>query len=138
MNRKDFQQIARRRVKEARTLLDRKYYEGAYYLLGYSIECAIKSCIAKQFKRYEFPDKKYVNNIWTHDLERLIDLAGLKSHLHKEITSNLIFASNWATIKDWNENSRYEIEVSKKKARDLYSAVTSRKNGVLIWLTRYW
>ena len=58
MNRNDFQKISRLRVKEAKALLDNGYPAGAYYLMGYAVECALKACIAKQTKRYDFPYEK--------------------------------------------------------------------------------
>jgi len=36
------------------------FFDGAYYLAGYAVECAIKACIAKGTRRYEFPDKRKV------------------------------------------------------------------------------
>jgi hypothetical protein len=56
MNRADLQALADLRVKEATILLDANCFEGAYYLLGYAIECALKACIAKQIKQHDFPD----------------------------------------------------------------------------------
>lgn len=44
--------------------------------IGYAIECALKSCVAKQVKRYDFPDKKIANEAFTHDLEKLMKVAG--------------------------------------------------------------
>lgn len=60
MNRYDLQKLAVLRVKEGKVLLDNKCYEGAYYLLGYAIECALKACIAKQTKKFDFPEKKFL------------------------------------------------------------------------------
>lgn len=57
MNRADLQVLARLRLAEAKVLFDNRRYEGAYYLLGYAIECALKAYIAKQTKRYDFPEK---------------------------------------------------------------------------------
>ena len=47
MTRKDFQQLARVRLKEAKALLNLEHFACAYYLAGYVIECALKACIAK-------------------------------------------------------------------------------------------
>jgi len=33
-------------------------FDGAYYLAGYAVECALKACIAKGTQRFEFPDKR--------------------------------------------------------------------------------
>jgi hypothetical protein len=57
MKRKDFQELAAVRLKEARVLLRAGCYEGAYYLAGYAVECALKACISKQTERHEFPDR---------------------------------------------------------------------------------
>jgi hypothetical protein len=47
MDRKDLQSLSRWRLLEARALLRAGLPNGAYYLAGYSIECALKACIAK-------------------------------------------------------------------------------------------
>ncbi len=66
-------------------MLDNGLYEGAYYLAGYAVECAIKACIAKQTKRYDFPpDRRTVDKIYSHDLEDLIGLAELRNDLTNE------------------------------------------------------
>jgi len=138
MNRNDFQNITRLRVKEARVLIDKGFHSGAYYLLGYAIECAFKSCIAKKTKRHDFPDKKLVNDSYTHNLERLLNLSGLKKNLESDMDKNPALKINWTTVKDWSEGSRYNSIVPEVTAKDFYSAVTARKNGVLPWLRKYW
>ena len=35
-------------------------WDAAYYMIGYCVECALKACIAKQIRRFDFPDKKLV------------------------------------------------------------------------------
>ena len=45
--------------------------------MGYSIECALKACVAKLVKRHDFPEKGFANDAFTHDLEKLIRLTGL-------------------------------------------------------------
>jgi len=68
MNRHDLRELALIRLREARVLLKNGNYEGAYYLCGYVVECGLKACIAKQTRRYDFPDKKTVDESYTHDL----------------------------------------------------------------------
>ena len=137
MNREDFKQVARMRIRESKILLNEHKYSGAYYLSGYSVECAIKACISKLTNRYDFPDKQFANKIHSHNLEDLISAAGLKLQLQDEIRTNRNFAANWSTVKDWNEKSRYEVK-SAIQARDLYQSITSRTNGVLRWIRGYW
>jgi HEPN domain-containing protein len=137
LNRDDFQQISRIRVREARALLQNGNYDGAYYLCGYAVECGLKACIAKKTKRYDFPNDKTVKDSYTHNIEQLVGVAGLKTDLQKEINSNKQFEVNWAVVKDWTEVSRYERH-DYIKARDLYSAVANRRNGVLKWIRQHW
>jgi len=134
----DFQRISQLRVREAKLLLDNGYFSGAYYLLGYAVECALKACIAKQVKRYDFPDRKVVNNSYVHDLGKLLDVSGLKAEFEKEWLSNPDLEVNWAIVKDWSEQSRYSDNVSRAEAENLYSAVTSGRMGVLPWLKKRW
>jgi hypothetical protein len=78
VKRKDFQELAALRLKEARLLLKGNCPEGAYYLAGYAAECALKACIARRTERFEFPDKKRVDRSWTHSLSELIQAAELE------------------------------------------------------------
>lgn len=137
MDRNDLKKLARMRVVEAKTLLGNGHYNGAYYLCGYVVECGLKACIAKQTKRYDFPNKKTVNESYTHNLTKLVRIAGLEILLDAEIVHDVEFARNWAVTKDWTESSRYE-EHTITEAQDLYSAITNRRNGVLKWIRRYW
>lgn len=138
MNRLILQQISRRRVKEASTLLKAGHFHGSYYLIGYAIETALKACIAKQVRRYDFPDKKLANEAFTHDLEKLVRLAGLWPTLEKDMKAIRTLELNWAIVKDWSETSRYELSITEAQARDMYSACTARKNGILAWIKRQW
>ncbi|WP_445248940.1 HEPN domain-containing protein [Microcoleus sp. OTE_8_concoct_300] len=81
MNRRDLQNIALTRIKEVEVLLNNRQYSGAYYLSGYVIECALKACIAKQTKKFDFPDKKTVMDSYTHDLEKLVKVAKIEKQL---------------------------------------------------------
>lgn len=138
MNRRDFQALARLRRREAQALLTSRFYHGAYYLAGYSLECALKACIAKQTKLHQFPDKKLAQDAHQHDLEKLLQLSGLQPEFDKELKANSAFQLNWAIAKDWSEISRYNRSLTQAEARDLYSACTARSNGLLSWIRRRW
>lgn len=73
--------------------------------------------------------------MYSHDLDKLLDVAGLGAQLKKEIASNPAFAANWNTVKDWTEESRYKT--SGLNAKDLYDAVAG-PNGVLPWIRLRW
>ena len=85
MTRKDFQKLAGIRLKEAETLLAHGHFEGCYYLSGYVVEFALKACIEKKTKRYDFPDVVLVKRVFTHDLTELLRLADLNYALAEEL-----------------------------------------------------
>ena len=136
MNRSDFQKMAKRRLKDAKTLLEQERYSGAYYLCGYVVECGLKACIAKQTKKFDFPPKA-TNQIYTHDLTMLVKSAGLKLTLNKDLMKKPKLQKNWSVVKDWNEISRYEPHTS-KEAKSLYNAISHKTHGVLQWISQYW
>jgi HEPN domain len=134
--RRDFRTLAELRAEEARVLLRSRRQLGAYYLAGYAVECALKACIAKQRKRFEFPPKRsIVERMYSHNLDSLLDAADLKAQLEKEIAANPDFAANWNTVRDWTSESRYET--SGLNGKELYNAVTG-PNGVLPWIRLRW
>jgi HEPN domain-containing protein len=135
-NRQEFQQLARMRLREARILLRDGNFEGAYYLAGLAVECALKACIAKNTKRYDFPpNQAALKDIYTHTLTRLVGAAKLQAALDAEISSNILFRSNWDLVKDWDVKSRYIT--GGLNATELYQAVAGR-NGVMRWLRQRW
>lgn len=137
MNRRDFRRIARIRLREAGALLTSRNFSGSYYLCGYVVECGLKACIAKRTRRYEFPDRRTVNERYTHDLERLVRVAGLALDLENEMAADPAFATNWGIVKDWTEESRYQV-FDRAQATAPYEAVTDADHGVLRWLMRFW
>ena len=138
MNRQDLQRLSRIRANEAKVLLDGGNFAGSYYLMGYAIECAIKSAIAKQTKRHDFPNRQLAADSYKHDLKSLMQTAGLWAVFDVEIRADQALSDNWAVVKDWNEASRYILSVSEAQARDLYSACTNKTHGLLSWLKKCW
>jgi HEPN domain len=137
VNRSDFQKLAEIRVQDAKVLLNAGRYDGAYYLAGYAVECALKACIAKQVKEFDFPDRKIVKDGYVHDLSQLLQLSGV-GHLHDaELKKNTAFDDYWAVVKDWDENSRYS-NTPENTARNMFEAVTDDQNGILTWLMNHW
>jgi HEPN domain-containing protein len=137
MNRKVFQELTKVRVQEARILLEADQYPGAYYLIGYAVECALKACVSKQVKRYDFPDKKFANAAYTHGLEDLVGLAGLSRDFARDRQANRDLDANWLVVKDWKESFRYDLGITRQQARDLYSACTGQ-NSILSWIRKRW
>ena len=104
------------RAGEAKQLLDAGFFDGARYLIGYAVECALKACIAKQIKAHDFPDKNLITNAYTHDLDKLVSIAGLGQEMAKSRKKNAGFDRNWAIAKDWSEAFRYNLNTKQKEA----------------------
>lgn len=138
MNKTDLEKLVNIRIIEADVLLSSGKYPGAYYLVGYALECALKVCIAKRVKEYDFPDKDLAYASYSHKPLELIEAAGLKQKLLKKEKEDEDFSVNWAVAKDWKETSRYECNIEETSARDLYDAITDKNSGVLSWLKMYW
>lgn len=113
-------------------------YQGAYYLAGYAVECALKACLAQQFQQHDIPDRKLVNDAYTHDLDKLLDLAGLRPALQHDAATQPLLQTNWNVVKDWKETARYNPGITSREARDLYSACVARRYGALAWLRDRW
>jgi HEPN domain-containing protein len=136
VKRKDLQVLAETRLTEAQVLFQNRKFDGAYYLAGYAIECAIKACVARNTRRFDFPDKDLANQVYTHDLTKLLTPAGLAQIFKDEFRGNPALEVRWGVVKDWSEQSRYETH-SRKKANDIIDAV-GHPQGILACIRKYW
>jgi hypothetical protein len=137
MDRKDLQSLSRWRLLEAKALLRAGLPNGAYYLAGYSIECALKACIAKSTRRHDFPDKKRVDASYTHNLRELLRLTELDGKLWDLARKDKVFENAWKIVALWSEGSRYE-EHTLAEAEKLIEAIGARNHGVLRWIKLFW
>ena len=142
MNRLELQQLTRERVRDARALLAYGQWSGAYYMAGYALECALKSCILKHLHDTGiiFKDKKYLDKLakcWTHDLAQLLELAGLTADFGRACGANSQLNTYWGVARDWEEVSRYE-QKAESEARELFKAITNVPDGVLPWIQSRW
>jgi HEPN domain-containing protein len=130
-----FQQLAESRLAEARLLLTNGFPSGAYYLAGYAVECTLKSIIATGFRANEIPDKSLVNRVYTHDLNELLNLAGLRSPLYEDMSLDPDLKASWTTVSKWSEHARYETWTS-EAAAIMLQAVGAADKGLLQWLQK--
>ena len=136
--RADFQRLADERLDEAKALLDLEKWGGAYYLAGYAVELALKACIIKLLMATDaFPDKEFSRNCYTHDLEKLVGLAGLDDERMTATSAVPDFERNWWLACEWSEELRYHL-VDKDEAGALYNAIADDNHGVLPWIKTYW
>lgn len=145
MNRTEFQELAEVRIKEAEALLAAGLWDGAYYLAGYAVECALKACIAKLTKAEDFPpDKKAIEQCYTHNLATLLKAAQRDSLFadatdpkRSPTTADTVLGKNWDIVKTWSEQARYERK-DETKARELVAAINDPNHGVWPWLKMHW
>jgi hypothetical protein len=137
VDRKELQSLSGIRLKESAALLQLGLFDGAFYLAGYAVECALKACIAKATRRGEFPDKKRVESSHTHNLLQLIKVAGLEKAQMEFAKSDVVFRENWDTVQLWSEQSRYRRH-SPEAARALLAAIGDRRHGVITWIKQQW
>lgn len=137
MNRRDLQILSQTRLLEARALLRAELPDGAYYLAGYAVECALKACIAKGTQRYDFPDRRSVEASHTHNLKDLIRVADLETARLEEALINPVFKNYWDVVQQWTEHSRYRRN-NLDMARTLVEAAGNGKHGVIVWIKRHW
>lgn len=138
VTRSELKKLTVRRLKDAHVLMKGRRYESAYYLAGYVVEHAIKACIAGQFRRNTIPDRRLVNDTFSHDLENLLRTAGLYQELQNDVALVPGLGSSWSVVKDWRPDVRYSTEKSKLDARDLIDAIENPNDGILQWLTQHW
>ncbi len=136
MNRKELQKLAAVRLREAKLLLAAGAPDGAYYLAGYAVECALKARIAKSTQRHDFPDKLQANRSHTHNLKDLVGVAGLKD-AHVEAMRQYEFSRRCDIVFQWNEESRYRGN-STDDAGALIEAIENHGYGLLQWLKKHY
>jgi HEPN domain-containing protein len=138
MNRSDLQRLAEMRLREAEALLGAGCYEGAYYLAGYAVECALKACIAKQTREHDFPDKQRVLDSYTHDLGKLFRVAKHWKAFQQLVQEDRDIAAHWTLLRKWSVSDRYAVSVDRDAAASLIAAISDQDKGILPWLKTLW
>jgi HEPN domain-containing protein len=134
MLRRDFQTLSMVRIREAKALAKARLFDGAFYLGGLAVESALKSAIARETQRYEFPDLRRVQRAYTHNLDELLRLAGLEPHL---AAAGPAIVESWTKARIWNVDTRYRVGRSAAEVLDFLRAVAGR-HGVQPWLKQFW
>ena len=143
MNQAELRLMAEERILDAAALINGSRWAYAYYVAGYAVECALKSCVLARMIHTGgvFQDKKFAEWCWTHDFGELVKLAGMTQELNARLAASAAaggaFVANWGTVTQWNEMSRYELK-AEAGARALYGAIIDDPDGVLRWIRNYW
>lgn len=134
----EYQQLAQERLEDARSLIGLKQWGGAYYLAGYAVEFALKSCIIKSLMMTDaFPAKDFSKDCYTHSLEKLVVLAKLADPRKAAFLTDPVLSSNWVVASEWSEQKRYHL-IDQSEATALFSAIADDKHGVFQWIKSQW
>ena len=142
MTRADWQEIAEERLLAAQALLAAQQWASAYYLAGYAVEGGLKSCILVRMTTapevlFQEGGNKFSGDCWSHDVEKLVKLAGLESIRDTDVAANGSLEYNWGIVAKWNEKSRYQKK-TQADAEELYIAIADNMNGVMQWIKTRW
>lgn len=143
MNQAELQKMATERILDAEALLKAGRWAYAYYVAGYAVECALKSCVLAQmiYTGGVFQRKKFAEECFTHDFGELLDLAGLRNALNAQLAASAgagaAFGVYWGRAAQCKETRRYE-DRTQAEAERLYEAITHNPDGVLRWVQNYW
>lgn len=148
-NRADFQQLAILRLTEAQTLLTHDLPDGAFYLAGYAVECALKAAICRTLGIDDFFESysskphgakvrdDVVQKFKTHDYGTLLVLSGLYHKLGADLLTDKALNDSWSTFQNqnWSEQQRYAT--ASKAMNDTLDFVAS-VNYFLQWISQHW
>lgn len=137
----ELQELALTRLKESTALYRSDLYDGCCYLAGYVVELALKARICKALDMDEYPERGEISRSFkTHNLDILIQLAGLQRTFEEATSANPALLTNWSLITEWTEAYRYRPVGSSPKIRaeEMLSALEDREDGVFIWLQTHW
>jgi hypothetical protein len=140
LTKSDLQRIALLRLSEAKALLSTYFADGAVYLAGYAVECALKACIAGQMRDGHFPPSKdFVSACYVHDVQKLFKTSQLWSDFEVATAATPDLRLNWQVVKGWSERKRYDPKVTTwAEAEEFIKAVEHPAHGVLTWIQTRW
>ena len=133
----ELQKISQAKLDDAELLFQHNRYSNSYYLFGFAAEIAIKSRLARVFSSDSIPDKRFVNDIYVHDLNKLVSLAGLKQELDQARNDNPRFDAHWSAVSDWSPERRYAM-IDVFTATVIRNAMIDEDQGVFKWLRDRW
>ena len=94
--------------------------------------------LPNSFENTKCRTKELVNSFYTHRLDKLLTISGVKSEMEIHTKTDSSFEIKWNTVRDWSETKRYEVGVTEVFARGMYDAVTNTASGILPWLKTQW
>lgn len=133
--------IAEARVKSAKFLIDAQDWHGAAYMMGYALECMLKSviCNTLNFEKYP-PDVKDKDDSWflTHRFDRLLLLSGLSNVFNFNSPSFYTwsgfikyFEGDWPTMRYDSKKLDSFTSTSVPQLYDFLTCTIEGKEGII-------
>ena len=133
ISKQDLKEIALSKLADAKVLFKSNRHDSSLYLIGYSIELALKFKICKILRLDEgFPENKSEFEVYIkssdNDLGNEIkDLREIRNHNFQkllyysgqEFTIKAELLDEWTIISFWNPELRYTIEIGDKNFNDI-------------------
>jgi HEPN domain-containing protein len=134
--RRELQQLACLRLKEAEALFAADCYDGCAYLCGYTVELGLKAAICATLGVDNYPEERLKRAFSTHNFEDLKLLAGMD----QAFTTSAERLANWSVASKWKPERRYEPEgtYDRVAAEEVLEAVRTYPDGVLACLSLRW
>lgn len=140
-NIEELKEIAHARLKTAEILISAKDWDGAAYMLGYVLECALKAVVCKTLNLLNYPEytknQKTDEYFMTHKFDQLLIASGLEylfstrgsvdafqywSDFTKE------YPSDWPAMRYDRSRQKQFDEIKVKK---LYNILIDATKGIL-------
>lgn len=141
MNRRELQNIALTRLKEAKSLYNKRLYDGSVYLCGYVVESALKARICRHLQMKEYIDTGDMKQVFlSHDFDRLLFLSGLKNRINLANRRGTGLFRNWSLLTTWTPDMRYASvgTYNRQYAKDIINALEDTGDGFLVWIKKLW
>jgi hypothetical protein len=123
--------LARRHEISARALAENRIAAAAAYShVGFAAECALKAYIMWKERLNRWPDRASRSELYTHDLRKLVQIAGIARSTWDPI------GPSWAVILQWDREQGYDpAPMPRKVARSMVEAAFGEK-GVVTWIRK--
>ena len=141
---KDLKEIAKKRLNAVKILINANDWETAAYLMGLTLECALKAATCKTLKLQSYPAntrKKEIDSYFmTHKFDQLLVVSGLSEVF--SLNGEPDEFKNWSefTIEypgDW-PSMRYDQSKiwDESKVKRLYDNLIDPQHGVIAAMKR--
>jgi hypothetical protein len=123
--------LARQHEVAARALAENRVAAAqAYSHVGFAAECALKAYIMWKEGLNRWPDRSSRSELYTHDLRRLVEIAGIRQSSRDPI------GPAWAVVLQWDREQGYDpAPMPRKVARSMVEAAFGEK-GVVTWIRK--